>query len=141
MDLVATLAAHRNHLIAAFRGPDWDAVATAYGAVGDSREAQLQGALEAVVTWARRLTADPEVLTHLDGFVRETLDEVAPKTGAVAGLAMIFANATAHTGWWAARYAAKTTDVADCDGCGAPQLRVLHFECEYCGEPLYPEAR
>lgn len=139
MDLVATLAAHRNHLLSAFKTAEWDAVASSYGAVGDDRMAQLESALNAVVTWARQLTTDAEVLAHLDTFVKEAIDEAAPKTGATAGLSMIFANATAHAGWWAAKYTHETTYIADCSGCGAPQMRVLHFQCEYCGESLYPE--
>ncbi|MEZ4322562.1 MAG: hypothetical protein R3F61_34160 [Myxococcota bacterium] len=141
MDLVGTLSAHRAHLVDAFRGPSWAAVAQDYGATGATREDQLRAALTAVVTWARGLTADPAVLAHLDTFVSEAMDAAVPKTGAVAGLSMIFANATASTGWWASQMSSKTTYVASCTSCGAPQKKLLKFTCEYCGLPLYEELR
>jgi hypothetical protein len=138
-ELVPVLSAHRKRIVDAFGTPQWSAVAEAYGAGDDAPKVQLKTALENVVAWARQLTDDAAVLGHLDAFVDEATKAASPSTGATAGLAMIFANATANTGWWAAQYSTSTTYVADCKGCGAPQLRVLHFVCEYCGNPLYEE--
>jgi hypothetical protein len=140
MDAVAVLAAHRARLLGAFRGGTWAPTAAAYQAIGPTPLAQLESALRAVESWGRHVTADPAVHAHLDTFVREALDEVAPATGAVAGLAGIFANATAHAGWWAAQTDGTTSYVATCASCGATQQRVLTFTCERCDQPLYPEA-
>jgi hypothetical protein len=138
MDLLATLSAHRAHLLQAFRGPAWGAVAASYGATAATRPDQLRQALTAVEQWARQVGPTPEVAAHLDTFVSEAMDEAVPKQGAVAGLAMIFANATANAGWWAQQRAgAGSTYVARCHGCGATQQKVLIFDCQYCGAPLY----
>lgn len=139
MDLVATLAAHRKHLLDAYKGPQWPEVAQHYGASGATREAQLRSALESVVAWARRFPSAAAISDRLDRFTADALDEASPKTGATAGLSMIFANATANTGWWAAKYSTTTTYIADCSSCGAPQQKVLVFVCQYCGNPLYEE--
>lgn len=139
MDWVATLAAHRQHLLTAYTTPNWAEVSAAYGAEGSDRTAQLKSALHAVVDWARSASDDPELLGHLDSYVDEAMKETAPQTGATAGLSMIFANAVANTGWWANKLNPSTTYIASCGGCGATQTRVLHFQCEYCDQPLYPE--
>ena len=140
MQLIQTLAAHRGHLLSAYRGSEWPEVAEAYGATGSTREEQLRGALGAVEAWARGLTRDPELLERLATFTTEAMSEVGPKTGATAGLAMIFANATANVGWWAEQRSSGTSYVATCNSCGASQQRLLEFTCQYCGSPLYEES-
>ena len=141
MDLVQVLAAHRAHLLQAYRGPSWDVVAENYAVPPGPREAQLRAALISVEAWARSFAPDPALAAHLDTFVKEAMDEVGPKTGATAGLGMIFANATASVGWWAAQRAQGTSYVATCVGCAGSQTRPLQFKCQYCGEALYEELR
>lgn len=136
MGLVAHVAAHRARLLAAYAGPQWATVAAAYGARQGTRHDQLEFALNAVVSWSRQLTDDPRILAHLDALTAGALDEVAPAR-ARTGLAAIFANAQANTGFWAEQMSSETSYVAACQSCGAPQMRVLHFACEHCERPLY----
>jgi hypothetical protein len=142
--LCAVVAGHRKRLLEAWRGPAWDAVAAEYGATGATRREALRAALDAVRAWALSLAEGAEIdaslRDHLTRLTDDALREVGPEHGARAGLAAIFANATASTGWWAARTAAAAALVASCPGCGASQQRILCFECQYCGGALYPSA-
>lgn len=137
--LFGMIAAHRSRLLEAYRGPEWAEVARAYGLEDAPREVQLRAALDAVAAWGSSLLGDgaAEGRAQLERFTEDALAETRPKTGALAGLGAIFANATANVGWWAQRASSAGSIVASCPGCGATQRKVLEFRCEYCGGELY----
>lgn len=140
--LCAVVAGHRGRLLGAWRaGEAFDAVAGEYGGSGGTRREVLRSALDAVRRWAlaaaEGLDLDPALRQRLEHLTEDAMAEVGPEHGARAGLGAIFANATASTGWWAAR-SGGAVQVARCPGCGASQQRILCFECQYCGGALYP---
>lgn len=153
-ELADAVGAHRERLLGAYRDEEpWEPVRASYGveALGH-RDAELRACLEAVAAWgkhaAQQLGGDeaPVLAARVDELVRDTMKEIAPAptTGAKAGLAAIFANATAHVGWWKERYGkVKLTDAARCRTCGARQTQALVFDCMHCGQFLYgdPKAR
>jgi hypothetical protein len=148
-ELADAISMHRARLLAAFRGEEpWEPVRETYAVPSlGGREAELRACLEAVAAWgteaARRLGA-PALAAHLADLVRETMNEVspAPATGGKAGLAMIFANATAHVGWWKERYGkVKQIYVARCRHCGGKHTTALAFHCPYCGRFLYDDPK
>jgi hypothetical protein len=150
-ELADAVASHRSRLLAAYRGDEpWDEVRASYEvASSGAREAELRACLEAVVAWgtaaARSLGPSATGLAaHLADLVRETMNEVSPppSTGAKAGLAMIFANATANVSWWKEKYGAvKNVYVARCRYCGGKQTTALAFHCPYCGRFLYDDPK
>lgn len=146
-ELGQVVVMHRQRLVSAFRDPGaWGPVRASYG-VGDlgAREPEMRACLEALCGWARTAAggiggqAATDLTARLGDLVRETMDEVAPPaTGAKAGLAAIFKNATANVGWWKQRAGdARPIHVARCRSCGATQTTALLFDCEYCGNFLY----
>ncbi len=144
--LSLAISAHRARLLAAFRNEgaeSWADARSSYG-VGEqsARDAELRACLEAVAAWGRMAAAQVEggaaLVMQLDALVRETMKEIAPATGAKAGLAAIFANATANAGWWKQQWQGiSTTQAARCRSCGARQETALVFDCPYCGQFLY----
>lgn len=150
--LADAVSMHRARLLAAFRGEEaWEPVCESYGvAPTGPREQQLRACLEAVAGWgseAARRVGGAEAMAlsaRLADLVRETMNEVSPPptTGSKAGLAMIFANATANVGWWKERYGkVKTVYVARCRHCGGKQTAALAFHCPYCGRFLYSDPK
>ncbi len=140
------VAAHRARLLAAFRNEGserWEEARASYGVGAQvTRDAELRGCLEAVTGWGRAMASQLEggagLMGQLEGLVRETMKEVAPATGAKAGLSAIFANATASAGWWKQQWhGVSATQAARCRSCGARQETALVFDCPYCGSFLY----
>ncbi|MCB9612841.1 MAG: hypothetical protein H6722_10360 [Sandaracinus sp.] len=150
-ELADAVSMHRARLLAAFRGEEpWEPVAESYGVTPTgAREAELRACLEAVATWGRDAASrlgppGVGITAHLADLVRETMNEIAPAptTGGKAGLAMIFANATASVSWWKERYGkVKTIYVARCRFCGGKQTTALAFHCPYCGRFLYADPK
>ena len=110
---------------------------------------QASQTLAQIKQWhGQALAADPALagrVQSLDGLVSELAkqqrqayeDAIKPKTG-VAGLAGIFANASATsklTPWANLEYDAQLT--LSCPSCGSPQRTRLRFDCEYCASSLF----
>lgn len=105
--------------------------------------------LSQIQSWHHHaITSDPsagarvrgiaELLERLPAEQRRAYeDSIKPKPG-VAGLAGIFANASATaklTPWADLEYDSQLT--LTCPGCGSPQRTRLRFDCEYCGSSLF----